>query len=172
MRPWCRGVGIDEQEDRRDGGSETTGTAFAITFAVWTAYLLWSRAAFWFYNRVDTASRAFLYPMLQLFRTLGYSLLVPMNLLGVMLLLSLVLGRWLPYLTYRYLGQHWPGSGRLLLLTIFLTLLVGGLAIDTTAFLSFQCAAALAWLGVRAHKPLRLLLANARFFNGKQVETR
>ncbi|KAA2244396.1 hypothetical protein [Salinarimonas soli] len=145
--------------------------AFAITFAIWTAYLAAARGVYWLYNRVDTHTRSFLYPVLQIFRSVGYAVLVPMNLIGIKLLLALVLARWLPYLTYRYIGQHWPGPMRLLILAIFLILSVGGISVDPMLFLSFQFAAAVLWLGARAHRPLRRLLGGIRFRRSRPALT-
>jgi hypothetical protein len=144
-------------------GDESLGVAFASASVIWIAYLVACRLTYWVYNRIDTVSRSLLYPLLQLFRTAGYAVLVPVNLLGIKLLLSVVLARWLPYLTYRFMGQHWPGPGRLLILGIFLLLSFGGVMVEPAVFLSLQFAVAAGWLAARAHKPIRSMVVSAGF---------
>ena len=80
--------------------------AVAAAFLLWAAYLLASRGMFWIYNRSTVSSRGLLYVGLQLFRTLGYVVVLSTNLIGVMALTALALARWVPYLTYREVGIH------------------------------------------------------------------
>lgn len=142
---------------------EDLTTAFILTYGAWVAYLGVSRLTYWAYNRIDVASRALVYPILQVFRTVGYGVLLPMNMIGTKLLLSVVLARWLPYFVYRAIGQHWPGSYRLLMLAIFLLLGLEGLVIDPWEYISLQLIVATAWLAAWAHRPIRSLCANARW---------
>ncbi|KAA2241126.1 hypothetical protein [Salinarimonas soli] len=142
---------------------ESVPLAFMAAFAIWSAYLLASRAAYWVYNRVATQPRTYLYPVLQIFRTVGYGVLVPLNLLGVQLLLAHALVRWVPYLNYRYVGHHWPGPVRLLTLAVFLIFCVGGFALEGWSFFGSQFVAAVAWLSFRAHEPLRIFVGKFRF---------
>ncbi|MDP2359036.1 MAG: hypothetical protein Q8M31_23665, partial [Beijerinckiaceae bacterium] len=79
--------------------------AFVSMLGLWFAYLALSRMVYWFYNRIDTNSRAYLYIGLQMSRTIGYAIFFYTNLAGILLLTALIVGRWLPYFSYRQSGQ-------------------------------------------------------------------
>lgn len=126
-----------------------------LAFTLWMAYVAASRAAYWLYNRLDVGSRGYFYVVLQIFRTLGYALLVQVNLIGAIILLSLVLARWIKYLVYRDVGRKMAEDQRMLMLLFFVILGVAGLAVEGAAFLRWQALAALVWLALYAHRRLR-----------------
>jgi hypothetical protein len=71
-------------------------------WAVWIAYLCGVRFIYWTYNRVDPISRVYMYPLLQLTKSLGFVVLLPISQIGPALCATLVLTRWIPYIFYRY----------------------------------------------------------------------
>lgn len=127
---------------------------FASTLGLWVLYLLGSRATFAAYNRMSVRSRGLMYAALQITRTLGYAVLLQTGLVGALLLVSLVFARWVPYLAYRELGVRWNGTYRVVLLTTFVILALGGIAADHESVLTLQLGAAVVWLTVLARRYL------------------
>lgn len=127
---------------------------FAGPFLVWALYLVAARTVFWVYNRIDVHSRGLLYAGLQLSRTVGYAVLVEVNLVGALALAALVFARWVPYLTYRGVGTHWRGSYRMVLLSAFVVLGFVGIAVDADAFIGIQALVVLAWMAVLVRREL------------------
>lgn len=76
--------------------------------AAWTALLAATYAWFYIYNRVDKASRVWLYPGLQLARSSAFVVVVPLLPAGAVALGAHLFARWLPYITYRSGGGRWP----------------------------------------------------------------
>ncbi|MDP2358576.1 MAG: hypothetical protein Q8M31_21330, partial [Beijerinckiaceae bacterium] len=105
-----------------------------------------------------------LYIGLQMSRTIGYAIFFYTNLAGILLLTALIVGRWLPYFSYRQSGQAWSGSHRLVTFVIVSILAVVTLPAHAPTILSLQFAAGLLYLGARAHKPIRQLVKEARFY--------
>jgi len=129
--------------------------SFAVLCAAWIAYLVFQRASFWIYNRLDTNSRSLAYVVLQVVRLSGYAVLLRVNLVGAAILLSLVLARWVKYVVYRDMGKTLGESQRLLMLAFFVVIAGGLFATAPTAFISLQAAAAVVWLAVYSHQRVR-----------------
>ncbi len=138
--------------------------AFLFMLGLWVAYLAFSRAIYWLYNRIDTNSRAYLYIGLQMSRTIGYAIFFYTNLVGVLLLAALIVGRWIPYFSYRQTGLAWSGSHRLITFMIVLILALVTIPAHSPSILSLQFIAGFLYLGVRAHKPIRQLIRESRFY--------
>ncbi len=138
------------------------GPLLAAGLATWLIYLATARGAYLLYNRLDVASRGLFYLVLQMLRTLGYALLLPLNAVGACALLSLVLARWVKYLVYRDTGRRLPEDQRLLSVIFFSVLAVAGLAVDPQAFAGVQSLAVLCWLCLYAHRRLRKVLRRVR----------
>ena len=138
------------------------GVAFGMLLATWVAYLLVQRAVFWIYNRLDIGSRGLFYVLLQGVRLSGYALLLRVNIVGAVLLLSLVLARWCKYFAYRETGQTLVESQRLLSLFFFVVLACGVVATEPAAFLSLQAVASFLWLVAYSHRRLRELLRQVK----------
>jgi hypothetical protein len=129
----------------------------------WMGYVMASRFAFWVYNRLDVGSRGHFYVVLQLFRLLGYSLLLHINLVGAMILLSLALARWLKYLVYRSAGKTIDEDQRFLTLMFYGLLLAMGLAAHGTELIGLQAIVALLWFVAYSHRRVRGLAGQVRF---------
>ena len=141
-------------------------TLALLTFGAWMAYVLASRLAFWLYNRLDVQSRGHFYVVLQLFRSVGYAVLIHTSWIGLVILLPLVLARWIKYLVYRSAGKTFAEDQRFLSLMFFLVLLCGGLAAEGKAFVGWQALAALAWFAIYAHRRSREIVGQARRARG------
>jgi len=129
--------------------------SFAVLCAAWIAYLVFQRASFWIYNRLDTNSRSLAYVVLQVVRLSGYAVLLRVNLVGAAILLSLVLARWVKYIVYRDMGRTLAESQRVLMLAFFVIIASSLLSVDTTAFFSLQAGVALVWLAIYSHQRVR-----------------
>ena len=73
---------------------------------IWICYLIAIRVTFGIYNRLDEISRIWIYPILQAQRLFGFALLLPLNTVGAILLMSLVISRWINYTVYRCGGDR------------------------------------------------------------------
>jgi hypothetical protein len=142
--------------------TDDTAPLVAISFGIWLLYLASSRLAFWLYNRIDVQSRGYFYVVLQLARSIGYTVLIHTNLVGAITLLSLVLGRWIKYLVYRSAGKTLEEDQRFLTLMFYIVLLGGGLAGQGTAILDPRAFVALVWFGVYARRSLQRVLKNVK----------
>lgn len=137
--------------------SADTFTLWLLVFALWMTYVAASQVVYRLYNRLDVQSRGYFYVVLQIFRTLGYALLIKLNLIGALILLSLVLARWIKYLVYRDIGRKMVEDQRMLMLIFFAVLSIAGFAVEGTAFLQWQALAGLVWLSIYAHRRLRMV---------------
>jgi hypothetical protein len=129
-----------------------------LVLAIWAIYLAAARTVFGIYNRTSVQRRTYLYVVLQLFRTIGYAIFIPLNLVGSVALLSLVLARWVKYLAYRDMGRTLAEDQRLLMLLLFIVLGVGAFAVEGTGFLTLQTLAVIVWLTLYSHRRLRQVL--------------
>jgi len=77
-----------------------------------------------------------------------------------MLILSMIFGRWMPYLIYRLTGIRNGSRTRLIIVVAFTLTIPLALAVDPEEALSWQVLAALAWLVFRAIKDIRALVLN------------
>ena len=143
----------------RPGGASDGAFRRAVTvFLVWLVYLACSRGAYQVYNRVPPHARGLPYAVLQLTRSAGYGVLLSTDSVGALLLSSLLLARWIPYLSYRDLGLYTRGSHRLTMLYVFLVLGAIQTTVDPHFFGQRHVLVALLYLVGRAHRPLRALL--------------
>ena len=74
--------------------------------SIWVGYLIAIRVTFGIYNRLNESSRIWIYPILQAQRLLGFALVLPLNIVGAILLMSLVVSRWMSYIVYRCGGDR------------------------------------------------------------------
>jgi len=127
-----------------------------IPLASWAAVLVATWGWFLLYNRLDKSTRIWLYPGLQLARSAGFLVLVPVSLPGAAALAAHVLARWMPYVVYRSGPHHWPEVPfhfmRLLFFLLLLTMLHA--ALGGAPFLNPTMAALLAWNLYRARGEL------------------
>lgn len=118
---------------------------------IWLSYLVAIRITFSIYNRLNERSRIWVYPILQAQRLFGFALVLPLNTVGAILLLSLVVSRWMNYTVYRCGGDRQLIAFQLLCLCMFtisfLALVIGSSAPAT--FVTWQSAIAFMYLAIR-----------------------
>lgn len=100
-----------------------TPALWLVAVLVWVAALVGMRLTYRAYNVLQPAARVWLYPVLQLWKTLPVALLLPLNTVGLVFVLAYTLSRWFPYWIYRTGGDR-TAFPELLLRTF---LLLGGL---------------------------------------------
>lgn len=132
--------------------------------ALWLGVLLATHGWFLLYNRLDKATRVWLYPGLQLARSAAFCALVPVATVGALALGAHVLARWMPYYLYRFGGKEWPEAAMPLTRLLFFVVLALLFAITqgTGALATWTAAALLAWNLLRARTELRAVVARAR----------
>ena len=84
---------------------EPDAAGVALAGAVWLAFLIALRLTYRVYNRIDKASRVFLYLPLQMFKYGFGALFLPLAPAGAALIFSQILRRWVPYIVYRNAGS-------------------------------------------------------------------
>jgi len=128
-------------------------------FCAWGLVLGGLRGAYFVYNRANKALRIWMYPILQLFKTFGFLVLVPINLVGSSFLAAQVMARWTLYILYRYCQGAWVPVGQLLRVGFFVILLlslgVAGLGAPLEQIFSWQTALLLGYGGVKARRELQ-----------------
>ena len=95
--------------------------------------------------------------VLQVERTLGYALLLPTGPVGALLCISHAIGRWMPYVIYRYGGDRREFPAHVATLVVFLMcfpLLVISDRRPVTEMLTPELGVVLLYLGLRAAKDM------------------
>jgi len=132
--------------------------------AVWIWFLIAVRLTFWMYNQFNEEARIWIYPLLQVQKLFGFTLLVGINTVGAALLMSLIIARWLHYAIYRCGGDRWRFplnlSCLLLFLMMYVSLAAGSSSISEV--LTLQSAVALAYCSLRSIKPIKELKNRVR----------
>lgn len=132
-------------------------------FAAWGAVLLATRGLFWVYNRLDKATRVWLFPGLQLLRTASFAAVVPIVPAAPAFLGAHVLAKWVPYFAYRQKAAGWPETPVHLVRLVFAAVLAAILAFAAGAgILATPASVALsAFLLFKARRELRTIVAGA-----------
>ena len=125
-----------------------------LDMAIWIGFLVAVRLTFWLYNQFNEEARIWIYPFLQVQKLFGFTLLLGTGSVGVMLLLSLCVSRWLHYAIYRCGGDRWRFPLNLSCLLIFVMLLSSAAIGSPTSdvFIGWQAAIALTYCSLRAAK--------------------
>lgn len=131
---------------------------------LWLGVLLATHGWFLLYNRLDKATRVWLYPGLQLARGAAFCAIVPVAPVGAVALGAHLLARWMPYYLYRFGGKDWPEAPLPLTRLLFFVVLALLLAITQgiAALATWTAAALLAWNLLRARAELRAVVTRAR----------
>ncbi len=129
---------------------------FVVHFGRWAALLIATYACFLFYNRLDKATRVWLYPMLQFARTAAFAVVVPIEPAGVAALGAHVLSRWTSYQVYRMssTGAVWPNVRPELarLISFVLLSLIIVCSFGPSVMLTWSALAILLWNVFRARR--------------------
>lgn len=136
------------------------GAALIIfNIAVWLMFLVAVRLTFWIYNQFNEEARIWIYPILQIQKLFGFTLLLGTNAVGAVLLLALVISRWLHYAIYRCGGDRWRFPLNLSCLILFATM-YAAIAIGSSSMadvLTVQAIAATVYCALRSVKAIKAL---------------
>ena len=136
--------------------------AFVVHFAGWVAVLISTHACFLFYNRLDKATRVWLYPLLQFARSAAFTVVVPIEPAGVAALGAHVLSRWVPYQVYR-LSARWPSARpelvRLIAFVLLSLMIVCSLGLSI--LLTWSALTLLLWNVFRARRDIYAVFNSA-----------
>lgn len=119
--------------------------------SIWLCYLVAIRITFGVYNRIDERSRIWVYPVLQAQRLFGFALVLPLNTVGTLLLLSLVVSRWMNYTVYRCGGDRKLIAFHFPFLWVFTISFLAFLASSPTptTLITWQSAIAFIYCGIK-----------------------
>ncbi len=131
---------------------------------IWIGFLIAVRLTFWLYNQFNEEARMWIYPLLQVQKFFGFTLLLGINSVGAMLLMALTVGRWLHYVIYRCGGDRWQFPLNLSCLVLFVMMLFAAfLGSGTPAdFMTWQAAIALAYCTLRSAKQAIAIVQRTR----------
>lgn len=129
----------------------------------WLGVLVGTYAIFKLYNRLDKATRIWLFALLQLARSAALLVLVHVPVAGAIGLAALALSRWVPYYMYR-LGGQWPElhPGMMRLLFFGVLAAVFGTVLGSAVLLDWTAASLAIWNVIRARSELIPALAGIR----------
>ena len=145
-------------------GAARAGLSAAALAALWLALLAVTRTVFAIFNRLDKLTRVWVYPILQVARSFGILLMVPVTIVGSIALAAQVASRWATYMIYRYGHTPWPSPGvtqlmRLILFAVLIAAVAIGGGLELVA--GWQAAAIAGWFAIRATRGLLEVLRSA-----------
>jgi hypothetical protein len=116
-----------------------------------------TRLTFMWFNALSPKMRMIPMLVLQLERTLGYALMMAIDRIGTVLCISHAIGRWIPYVIYRYGGERRDFPAHIATLIVFLACLPVVLVSDrlpASSALTFEFYVITTYLALRALKNL------------------
>ena len=137
-----------------------------VDFGLWATVLVSTSLWFWFYNRLDKATRVWPYLGLQLFRSGAFLVLVPVVPIAAFAVGAHVFSKWIPYILYRTRreGEDWPEMPahliRALCFAMLCVLLI--LANGPTAVLQGSVAALILFFGWKSRREFLTVVRSAR----------
>lgn len=139
------------------------GTPATRDFVAWGVTLVVTYGLFKLYNRLDKRSRIWLFPGLQMARTMALVSLVPIGVAASLALSAHVIARWVPYYLYRIGGKEWPDAPFFLSRLTFYVLLSGMMMLSQghESLLTPTALALLVWNIIRARRDLQILFGEA-----------
>ncbi len=182
--PWCWAVGLalpalvllkaSNLEQTALAAIQTAAShwqTLAFDGAIWICFLIAVRATFWMYNQFNEEARIWIYPFLQTQKLFGFAMLVSTNAIGVVLLLSLVVSRWLHYTIYRCGGDRdrFPLNACCLVLYVlgFSATLLSGL--NPMELITWQSGAAFLYCLIRGIKGFRSVPSSISLVNQQSI---
>jgi len=141
--------------------------AFLVHFACWVAVLISMYACFMAYNRLDKMTRIWLHPLLQFARSAAFTVIVPIEPVGVAALGAHALSRWVPYQLYRLNSAGWPNARpelvRLISFVPLSLMIVSSLGLSV--LLTWSALALLLWNVFRARRDIYAVFNSARLLD-------
>ena len=125
-------------------------------YITWAAVLLILHGWYLLYNRIDKATRVWMFAGLQFARSAAFVAVVPVTPIGAAALTAHTLARWIPYYIYRLGGKGWPKTSYFLVRLMFFVMiaLLFGMTHGFGSLLTGTALALLAWNVYRARKEL------------------
>jgi hypothetical protein len=172
VQPWicallAGGAGVATLRPDRPG--------FIVDFGSWITLLIATYACFQFYNRLDKATRVWVYPVLQLARSAAFAIVVPIEPVGVAALGAHILSRWTSYQVYRMssTGSAWPNIRPELARLISFALLscIIMFSFGSSAMLTWSALAMLLWNVFRARRDVYAVFKEARRLDQPRCST-
>ena len=138
--------------------------AFGVHFACWVAVLILTYACFKLYNRLDKATRVWLYPLLQLARSAAFIVVAPIEPVGIAAVSAHALSRWMPYRIYRLTSARWPDARPELvrLISFVLLSLMIVCSLGLSVLLTWSALLLLLWNLYRARRDVYAVFNSAR----------
>jgi hypothetical protein len=132
----------------------------ALDYLTWFAVLLASHGWFLLYNRLDKATRVWMFAGLQFARSAAFIAIVPITMVGIAAIAAHTLARWVPYYIYRLGGKDWPKTQFYLVRLLFFIVIVVlfGITQGIASLLTGTALALLIWNIYRARKELAAML--------------
>ena len=125
---------------------------------IWLGLLLSMRYVYKFYNYTDKMTRTWVYPILQIYKSIAFIFISPINVIGAVALFCQVVARSFAYFLYRWGRKDWPGSELYLfrfVLFVGIVLTIGHVIENRYAeFATYQALAIFIWMSSRALKPM------------------
>jgi hypothetical protein len=144
------------------------------SYLIWLTVLTSTYVVFKIYNRVDKATRIWLYAALQLARSAAFVPLVPVPTAGSVGLSALALSRWVPYYMYRLSNGKWPQLQPNLIRLLFYLMLAGifAAADGASVMLTWTGGALALWNLARSRTEIISTLRNMRLLSRRRRNRR
>ena len=143
-----------------------------VNMTLWVGFLVIVRGTFWMYNYVDKQTRTWLYFILQVYKSFGFLIVTPINIIGVTLFASKAICAWVPYFIYRFTKSAWPED---LPIHVLRTFLFGFLIIAITLgtqsisiLVSWQTLAILLFCAYRARRQFLKIIQQVHLISQDQ----
>lgn len=139
-------------------------TPLPMDYITWLVVLLATHGWFLLYNRLDKATRVWMFAGLQFARSAAFAAVVPVTPIGAGALAAHTLARWVPYYIYRLGGKAWPETPFCLVRLLFFVLiaLLLGMTQGFASLLTGTALALLVWNVFRARKELTAMLKSIK----------
>jgi hypothetical protein len=133
-------------------------------YIIWLVVLLATYGWFLLYNRLDKATRIWMYAGLQFGRSAAFVAVIPVTPIGACALAAHTLARWIPYYIYRVGGKGWPKTAVFLVRLLFFVVnaLLLGMIQGFASLLTFSALALLVWIVYRARQELFSVLKSIK----------
>jgi hypothetical protein len=149
--------------------------ALLVNMTLWIGFLVVVRSTFWMYNYVDKQTRTWLYFILQVYKSFGFLIVTPINVIGAMLFTSKAICSWIPYFIYRFTKSTWIEDLPISVLQTFLFgFLIIAIALGTQTFsilVNWQTLVILLFCAYRARRQFWKIIRQVHRISQDQWDT-
>jgi phosphoserine phosphatase len=146
-----------------------------INMTLWIGFLVVVRSTFWIYNYVDKQTRTWLYFILQIYKSFGFLIITPINVIGVILFASKAICAWIPYFIYRFTKSTWIEDLPISVLQTFLFgFLIITIALGTqniSILINWQTLVILLFCAYRARRQFWKIIRQVHLISQDQWDT-